>query len=43
MLKDERERVVTWRWEVELKNAQKGARLRPLFSFQAVASSDLKK
>jgi hypothetical protein len=43
MLKDERERVVTWRWEVELKNAQKAARVRPLFSFQAVNSSDAKK
>jgi len=43
MLKDERERVVTWRWEVELKNAQKAARVRPLFSFQAVNSSDARK
>ena len=43
MLKDERERVVTWRWEVELKNAQKAARVRPLFSFRAVTSSDAKK
>jgi hypothetical protein len=43
MLKDERERVVTWRWEIELKNAQKAARVRPLFSFQAVTSSDAKK
>ncbi len=37
MEKDERQRVVSWRWEVELKNKQKVARVRPLFSFQAVA------
>jgi hypothetical protein len=43
MLKDERERVVTWRWEIELKNAQKAARVRPLFSFQAVTPSEVKK
>ena len=37
MEKDERQRVVSWRWEVELKNKQKAARARPLFTFQAVA------
>jgi len=37
MEKDERQRVVSWRWEVELKNKQKVARVRPLFTFQAVA------
>jgi hypothetical protein len=37
MERDERQRVVSWRWEVELKNKQKVARVRPLFTFQAVA------
>ena len=37
MEKDERQRVVSWRWEVELRNKQKAARVRPLFTFQAVA------
>ena len=37
MEKDERRRVVSWRWEVELKNKQKVARVRPLFTFQTVA------
>ena len=32
-----RSQVVSWRWDVELKNKQKVARVRPLFSFQAVA------
>jgi hypothetical protein len=36
MEKDERRRVVSWRWEVELQNKQKVARVRPLFTFQAV-------
>jgi hypothetical protein len=38
MEKDERQRVVSWRWEAELKNKQKVARVRPLFTFQAVVS-----
>ena len=37
MEKDERQRVVSWRWEVELRNKQKVARVRPRFTFQAVA------
>jgi len=37
MEQDERERLVSWRWEVELKSKQKVARVRPLFTFQAVA------
>jgi len=37
MERDERQRVVSWRWDVELKNKQKVARVRPLFTFQAVA------
>ena len=36
MEKDDRQRVVSWRWEVELKNKQKVARVRPLFTFQAI-------
>jgi hypothetical protein len=35
---DDRQRVICWRWEVELKNQQKVARVRPLFTFQAVAA-----
>ena len=33
--KDERTQVVAWRWEVELA-ARKDAKVRPLFTFQAV-------
>ena len=38
MARDERQRVVSWRWEIELKNRQRVARVRPLFTFQAVAA-----
>ncbi|HKS38143.1 MAG TPA: hypothetical protein VJW76_13180 [Verrucomicrobiae bacterium] len=37
MNKDTRERVVAWRWEVELNAGKKKPAVRPLFSFQAVA------
>jgi hypothetical protein len=37
MEKDERQRLDSWRWEVELKNKQKVARVRPRFTFEAVA------
>lgn len=33
--KEERKQVVAWRWEVEL-SARKEAKVRPLFTFQAV-------
>ena len=36
MIADTRTQVAAWRWEVELKAAQKVVRLRPLFSFEAV-------
>ena len=37
MEQDQRQRLVSWRWEVELKNKQKVARVRPRFTFEAVA------
>jgi len=39
MLEECRQHVAVWHWEVELKGGQKVARVRPLFSFQAVARS----
>ncbi len=38
MFEERRQHVAVWHWEVELKGGQKVARVRPLFSFQAVAS-----
>jgi hypothetical protein len=34
-----RENVTAWRWELELKTVKKTARVRPLFTFEAVAGS----
>lgn len=42
MEKDPRTCVIAWRWEIELKAAQKVVRLRPLFTFQAVPLSSRK-
>ena len=39
MFEERRQHVAVWHWEVELKGGQKVARVRPLFSFQAVARS----
>ena len=36
MFADQRGPVTTWRWEIELRSDKKEAKLRPLFSFQAV-------
>jgi len=36
MEKDARQYATAWRWEVELLGRQKTARVRPLFSFEAV-------
>jgi hypothetical protein len=36
MIEDRRPRVIAWRWDVELQENQKVARVRPLFSFLAV-------
>jgi hypothetical protein len=36
MQRDARERIVSWRWELELQSTQKVARVKPLFTFQAV-------
>ena len=38
MFEERRQFVDVWRWEVELKGGQRSVRIRPLFSFQAVAS-----
>jgi hypothetical protein len=36
MEQDRREHVAAWRWEVELATKRKGARVVPLFTFEAV-------
>jgi type II secretory pathway component PulJ len=36
MVKDQRKKVVCWRWELELGTRKKIVRMRPLFTFQAV-------
>lgn len=36
MHKDVRRHVTAWRWEVELKSAATTAKIRPLFTFEAV-------
>jgi hypothetical protein len=36
-VRDERQATVSWRWEIELRAELKSVRVRPLFSFQAVA------
>jgi hypothetical protein len=38
--RDQRERIVSWRCEMELKSRLKSARLPPLFTFLAAASPD---
>lgn len=38
MVLDEGRHVRSWRWEVELKTRRKKARIRPLFTFRAVAA-----
>lgn len=42
-LRDPRTNVIAWRWEVELAGRQKVARVRPLFTFQAVESTEAKR
>ena len=39
MESDPRRHVTAWRWEVELRGRQKVARVKPLFTFQAVTSA----
>ena len=39
---DARTQVTAWRWEVELKTRQPETRLRPLFSFEAMAPGAIK-
>ena len=36
---DQGEHVRSWRWELELVTSQRKARVRPLFTFQAVAKA----
>ena len=43
MQPDARERVAAWRWELELATAQTNARVRPLFTFQAVVPPEAKR
>ena len=42
MERDVRQQATAWRWEVELKSKQLQARLRPLFTFEAVAPGEIK-
>lgn len=42
MNRDARERVVAWRWEVELKAGKKKPLVRPLFTFVAVSPTQEK-
>ena len=37
MERDARQQITAWRWEVELKTRRPESRLRPLFTFEAVA------
>ena len=37
MQSNPRQRVAAWTWELELKPTRKGARVRPLFTFETVA------
>lgn len=39
MIRDVRQSVTAWRWELELKSVQKAVRLKPLFSFLSVPGS----
>ena len=40
MTPDKRDRITAWRWELELQPALKKARLRPLFTFEAVPGKE---
>lgn len=42
MQHEQRVAVNAWRWELELKTLNKSAKLRPIFSFQAVAPVEVK-
>ena len=42
-VRDPRTNATAWRWEVELAGRQKVARVRPLFTFQAVESTEEKR
>jgi hypothetical protein len=39
MQKEPRTQVTAWRWELELQSKQKVARVKPLFTFEAVAAT----
>jgi hypothetical protein len=41
MESDKREHVTAWRWEVELVAGRKNAKVRPLFTFEAVAGNSI--
>jgi len=40
MILEQRAHAAVWRWEVELDQRRKNARMRPLFTFMAVAGSN---
>lgn len=41
MTREARKQVGAWRWEIELPSRPRAVRVRPLFSFNAVAAGDL--
>ena len=42
MSPDSRQQVTAWRWELELASAKKAPRVKPLFTFEAVPTTDRK-
>ncbi|MDB6025071.1 MAG: hypothetical protein JWM68_1294 [Verrucomicrobiales bacterium] len=42
MIQDVGSNVTSWRWELELKTKEKSPRVKPLFTFQAVAAVQVK-
>lgn len=42
-VRDPRGEVVAWRWEIELESRRKAPPVRPLFTFQAVEATEVKR
>jgi hypothetical protein len=40
--REARRQVTAWRWELELRGKQEVSRVKPMFTFQAVALKELK-
>ncbi|MDB6056555.1 MAG: hypothetical protein JWO95_399, partial [Verrucomicrobiales bacterium] len=43
MEQDRREKASGWKWEIELQHNRKDLQFRPLFTFEAVTSNEVKK